>query len=75
MHQSHVMAADTEGEKPQYCVDGTWRKTDFLVVAAGARNQLLPGTRALGGSGRSFTWATMTAAALFAVNGGVAVSK
>jgi len=47
VHHAHVIAADTAGEKPQYCIDGEWRKADFLVVAAGARNQLLPGTRAL----------------------------
>jgi flavin-dependent dehydrogenase len=47
VHHSHVIAADTTGDKPRYCVDGEWRKSDFLVVAAGARNQLLSGTRAL----------------------------
>jgi len=30
-----------------YSVDGQWCRADFLVVAAGARNQFLPGTRPL----------------------------
>ena len=47
VHHSHVIAADTSGEKPRFCIDGEWRTTDFLVLAAGARNQLLPGTRPL----------------------------
>jgi flavin-dependent dehydrogenase len=29
-------------------VDGKWKSADFLVLAGGARNQFLPGTRALG---------------------------
>jgi flavin-dependent dehydrogenase len=45
--RSHVMGVDTAAEKPRYCVDGEWRQTDFLVLAAGARNQLLPETRPL----------------------------
>ena len=47
IHRSHVVAVDTSAEKPRICIDGEWRSTDFLVVAAGARNQLLPETRAL----------------------------
>src|SRR5262249_43908425 len=47
VHRSHVIAADTTGDKPRYCIDGEWRSADFLVLAAGARNQLLPETRAL----------------------------
>jgi flavin-dependent dehydrogenase len=47
VHQSHVFAADTTGEKPRYCIDGKWQAADFLVLAAGARNQLFPETRAL----------------------------
>ncbi|HEY2461495.1 MAG TPA: NAD(P)/FAD-dependent oxidoreductase [Candidatus Acidoferrum sp.] len=47
VHRSHVMSADTLGAKPRYCVDGEWHTADFLVLAAGARNQLLPETRAL----------------------------
>ena len=47
VQQSHVMAVDTTTEKPRYCIDGEWRAADFLVLAAGARNQLLPESRAL----------------------------
>src|SRR5215471_11010096 len=42
VQRSRVLSVDTENAKPRYCVEG-----DFLVLAAGARNQLLPGTRAL----------------------------
>jgi len=38
---------DTTTAKPRYCVEGDWQEADFLVLAAGARNQLLPETRAL----------------------------
>src|SRR5215469_14620718 len=47
VHHSHVIAADTSAAKPRYCIDGEWRTCDFLVLAAGARNQLLPETRPL----------------------------
>jgi flavin-dependent dehydrogenase len=47
VHRSHVMSVETAAAKPRYCVEGEWREADFLVLAAGARNQLLPGTRAL----------------------------
>lgn len=47
VQRSHVVAVDTASEKPRVCIDGEWRPTDFLVVAAGARSQLLPETRAL----------------------------
>jgi len=47
VHQSHVVAADTTSDKPRYCIDGEWHRSDFLVLAAGARNQLLPETRPL----------------------------
>jgi len=47
VHRSHVMSVETSAAKPRYCVEGEWREADFLVLAAGARNQLLPGTRAL----------------------------
>jgi flavin-dependent dehydrogenase len=45
--RSHVFDVDTARSKPRFCVDGEWRETDFLVLAAGARNQLVPETRAL----------------------------
>jgi geranylgeranyl diphosphate/geranylgeranyl-bacteriochlorophyllide a reductase len=44
---SHVFNVDTAHSKPRFCVDGEWRETDFVVLAAGARNQLVPETRAL----------------------------
>jgi flavin-dependent dehydrogenase len=47
VHQSHVMGVDTDSAKPRYCLDGDWHEADFLVLAAGARNQLAPGTRPL----------------------------
>jgi flavin-dependent dehydrogenase len=47
VQRSHVIGVETKAEKPRYCVDGEWRKTDYLVLAAGARNQLLPETRPL----------------------------
>jgi flavin-dependent dehydrogenase len=45
--RSHVMGVDTTSAKPRYCVDGDWQAADYLVLAAGARNQLLPETRPL----------------------------
>jgi len=47
IHNSRVMSVDTSNNKPRYCVEGEWRDTDFVVLAAGARNQLLPETRRL----------------------------
>ena len=47
IHRSRVQGVDTTGDKPMYSVDGQWCRADFLVVAAGARNQFLPGTRPL----------------------------
>jgi flavin-dependent dehydrogenase len=47
VQRSRVMGVDTAATKPRYCVEGDWRQADFLVLAAGARNQLLPETRAL----------------------------
>ncbi len=47
VHRSHVIGVDTSVRKPRYCVEGEWQETDFLVLAAGARNHLLPETRAL----------------------------
>jgi flavin-dependent dehydrogenase len=45
--RSRVVSVDTSAEKPRYSVEGEWRTADFLVLAAGARNQLLPDTRPL----------------------------
>jgi geranylgeranyl diphosphate/geranylgeranyl-bacteriochlorophyllide a reductase len=47
VRRSHVISVDTASSKPRYCVEGEWKSADFLVLAAGARNQLLPETRAL----------------------------
>lgn len=47
VQRSRVMSVDTARAKPRYCVEGEWREADFVVLAAGARNQLLPETRAL----------------------------
>jgi flavin-dependent dehydrogenase len=47
VHQSHVLGVDADSPKPRYNVEGEWRTVDFLVLAAGARNQLVPETRAL----------------------------
>jgi flavin-dependent dehydrogenase len=47
VHQSHVLGVDTASPKPRYSVEGEWRTADFLVLAAGARNRLVPETRAL----------------------------
>ena len=47
VHRSHIVSVDTSGVKPRYCVEGVWHTADFLVLAAGARNQLFPETRPL----------------------------
>jgi flavin-dependent dehydrogenase len=47
VRRSHVIGVDTASPKPRYSVDGEWRTADFVVLAAGARNQLLPETRPL----------------------------
>jgi flavin-dependent dehydrogenase len=47
IHHSRVQGLDTSTQRPRYCSDGEWRDSDFLVLAGGARNQFLPGTRAL----------------------------
>lgn len=47
IHHSRVQSVDTSMDKPRFSIDGDWRESDFLVLAGGARNQFLPGTRAL----------------------------
>lgn len=47
IHHSRIQALDTSTQRPRYSVDGDWQDADFLVLAGGARNQFLPGTRAL----------------------------
>lgn len=47
IHHSRVQAVDTTADKPRFSVDGQWLPADFLVLATGARNHFLPGTRPL----------------------------
>jgi flavin-dependent dehydrogenase len=47
IHHSRVQSVDSSSARPRYSVEGDWNDCDFLVLAGGARNQLLPGTRAL----------------------------
>ena len=42
-----VQTIDVSGDKPRFSMDNEWQKTDFVVLASGARNQILPGIRAL----------------------------
>jgi flavin-dependent dehydrogenase len=45
---SRVTSVQTEGERVRLTTSGEERTSDFVVVAAGARNQLFPETTALG---------------------------
>ena len=45
---SRVTSVDTEGQDVRVTVGGEEHRSDFVVLAAGARNQLLPETTALG---------------------------
>jgi flavin-dependent dehydrogenase len=47
IHHSRVQRLDTTVDKPRYSVGGEWYQADFAVLATGARNQFLPGIRAL----------------------------
>ena len=47
VNRAHVFNVDTAADKPRFCVEGEWRTADFLVLAGGARNQLVPETRPL----------------------------
>jgi len=47
VHHRRVQNIDTAAEKPRFSIDGGWQKADFVVLASGARNQILPGTRPL----------------------------
>ncbi len=47
IHHSRVQQVDTTTDRPRYSIDGDWQRTDFVVLAGGARNQFLSGTRAL----------------------------
>jgi flavin-dependent dehydrogenase len=46
--QSRVTSVKTDGDRVRLLSGGEERLSDFVVLAAGARNQLLPGTTALG---------------------------
>ena len=46
--QSRVTSVDVSGERARLVASGETRWSDFIVLAAGARNQLLPETTALG---------------------------
>jgi flavin-dependent dehydrogenase len=46
--RSRVTSTETSGERVRLMVGGEERWSDFVVLAAGARNQLLPQTTALG---------------------------
>jgi len=47
VHHRRVQTIDVSGDKPRFSMDNEWQKTDFVVLASGARNQILPGIRAL----------------------------
>jgi len=47
IHHSRVLHVDTAFDKPRYSIDDQWHEADFLVLATGARNHFLPGTRPL----------------------------
>jgi flavin-dependent dehydrogenase len=47
IHHSRVQQVDTFTERPRYAIDGQWQHADFLVLATGAKNHFLQGTRAL----------------------------
>ena len=46
--QSRVTSVDINGDRARLVASGETRWSDFIVLAAGARNQLLPETTALG---------------------------
>jgi len=47
VNHCRVQSIDTSSDRPTYSVDGERRQADFVVLASGARNQMLPGTRPL----------------------------
>jgi flavin-dependent dehydrogenase len=46
--RSRVTSVDTTGPRVRLTAGGEQHRSDFIVLAGGARNQLLPGTTALG---------------------------
>jgi flavin-dependent dehydrogenase len=47
VHHRRVQSIDTSSDRPIYAIEGERRQADFVVLASGARNQMLPGTRPL----------------------------
>src|SRR5947207_14660120 len=47
VQRSSVLTVDIERTNTRLAVEGEWRETEFLVLAAGARNQLVPCSREL----------------------------
>jgi flavin-dependent dehydrogenase len=45
--RAHVTQVETSGKRVRLVADGKTQESDFVVLAAGARNALLPGTRPL----------------------------
>lgn len=42
--QSHVAEVETSGQRARVLIGGEWLESDFVVLAGGARNRMLPGT-------------------------------
>ena len=42
--QSHVAGVEAESRRPRVLISGNWLESDFVVLAAGARNRMLPET-------------------------------
>jgi flavin-dependent dehydrogenase len=53
--QSRVTSVNTDGAKVRFTSEGEEHFSDFIVLAGGARNQLLPETTALGASDLEIT--------------------
>lgn len=53
--RSRVTSVNTDGPKVRFTSEGEERLSDFIVLAGGARNQLLPETTALGASDLELT--------------------
>jgi flavin-dependent dehydrogenase len=55
VHRSRVTQIDVATDRATLVANGTQSEADFVVIAAGARNALLPGTRPLGRSDLEMT--------------------
>src|SRR5207249_10283103 len=49
VHRSRVLRVGTTTPEPRYCLDREWHQAECLRLAAGARDQVRPATRALHG--------------------------